>query len=165
MWIHTQVFSLQMTHHNVGALVVVKPGEQKSIAGIITERGNFDQPQVLIVRICVTRFNWFIPKTDTSIKWQIVICYRIMKLCCFGVQLEPKHRSNGAVWLCLILFPMNIAFRTTFFFCVIHECWCRLSQENHSPRKIIQVNKSWGYYDWRGIKYRIKNYTPVAGCS
>lgn len=28
-----------MTQHNVGALVVVKPGEQKSIAGIITERG------------------------------------------------------------------------------------------------------------------------------
>lgn len=28
-----------MTHHNVGALVVVKPGEQNSIAGIITERG------------------------------------------------------------------------------------------------------------------------------
>ncbi|KAJ6958856.1 CBS domain-containing protein CBSX3 [Populus alba x Populus x berolinensis] len=28
-----------MTHHNVGALVVVKHGEQKSIAGIITERG------------------------------------------------------------------------------------------------------------------------------
>ncbi|XP_059659929.1 CBS domain-containing protein CBSX3, mitochondrial-like [Cornus florida] len=27
-----------MTQHNVGALVVVKPGEQKSIAGIITER-------------------------------------------------------------------------------------------------------------------------------
>ncbi|XP_047310822.1 CBS domain-containing protein CBSX3, mitochondrial [Impatiens glandulifera] len=27
-----------MTHHNVGALVVVKPGEEKSIAGIITER-------------------------------------------------------------------------------------------------------------------------------
>ncbi|KAG6742296.1 hypothetical protein POTOM_053166 [Populus tomentosa] len=27
-----------MTHHNVGALVVVKHGEQKSIAGIITER-------------------------------------------------------------------------------------------------------------------------------
>jgi len=27
-----------MTHHNVGALVVVKPGEQKSVAGIITER-------------------------------------------------------------------------------------------------------------------------------
>ncbi|OAY23967.1 CBS domain-containing protein CBSX3, mitochondrial [Manihot esculenta] len=27
-----------MTHHNVGALVVVKPGEQKSLAGIITER-------------------------------------------------------------------------------------------------------------------------------
>ncbi|XP_010251493.1 PREDICTED: CBS domain-containing protein CBSX3, mitochondrial-like [Nelumbo nucifera] len=27
-----------MTHNNVGALVVVKPGEQKSIAGIITER-------------------------------------------------------------------------------------------------------------------------------
>jgi hypothetical protein len=32
-------FPLQMTHNNVGALVVVKPGEQKSIAGIITERG------------------------------------------------------------------------------------------------------------------------------
>ncbi|KAL4203065.1 hypothetical protein AMTRI_Chr02g266690 [Amborella trichopoda] len=30
-----------MTQHNVGALVVVKPGEQKSIAGIITERGYF----------------------------------------------------------------------------------------------------------------------------
>lgn len=28
-----------MTQHNVGALVVVKPGENKSIAGIITERG------------------------------------------------------------------------------------------------------------------------------
>ncbi|KAK8519760.1 hypothetical protein V6N12_003735 [Hibiscus sabdariffa] len=27
-----------MTQHNVGALVVVKPGEQKTIAGIITER-------------------------------------------------------------------------------------------------------------------------------
>ncbi|XP_010541560.1 PREDICTED: CBS domain-containing protein CBSX3, mitochondrial [Tarenaya hassleriana] len=27
-----------MTQHNVGALVVVKPGEQQSIAGIITER-------------------------------------------------------------------------------------------------------------------------------
>ncbi|KAG6680755.1 hypothetical protein I3842_13G058900 [Carya illinoinensis] len=27
-----------MTQHNVGALVVIKPGEQKSIAGIITER-------------------------------------------------------------------------------------------------------------------------------
>ncbi|CAN1290489.1 CBS domain-containing protein CBSX3, mitochondrial [Linum perenne] len=27
-----------MTQHNVGSLVVVKPGEQKSIAGIITER-------------------------------------------------------------------------------------------------------------------------------
>ncbi|KAJ4955443.1 hypothetical protein NE237_012226 [Protea cynaroides] len=27
-----------MTQHNVGALVVLKPGEQKSIAGIITER-------------------------------------------------------------------------------------------------------------------------------
>lgn len=30
---------MQMTQNNVGALVVVKPGEQKSIAGIITERG------------------------------------------------------------------------------------------------------------------------------
>ncbi|CAN1160369.1 hypothetical protein LINPERHAP2_LOCUS23272, partial [Linum perenne] len=29
----------KMTQHNVGALVVAKPGEQKSIAGIITERG------------------------------------------------------------------------------------------------------------------------------
>ncbi|MFX9846591.1 CBS domain-containing protein, partial [Acinetobacter baumannii] len=27
-----------MTQHNVGALVVVKPGEQKNVAGIITER-------------------------------------------------------------------------------------------------------------------------------
>ncbi|CAN1186565.1 hypothetical protein LINPERHAP2_LOCUS38182 [Linum perenne] len=30
---------LQMTQHNVGALVVVKPGEQKVNGGIITERG------------------------------------------------------------------------------------------------------------------------------
>lgn len=29
-----------MTQNNVGALVVVKPGEVKSLAGIITERGN-----------------------------------------------------------------------------------------------------------------------------
>lgn len=28
-----------MTQHNVGALVVVKPGEQNAVAGIITERG------------------------------------------------------------------------------------------------------------------------------
>ncbi|CAN1296414.1 CBS domain-containing protein CBSX3, mitochondrial [Linum perenne] len=34
--VHDAVHS--MTQHNVGALVVVKPGEQKSIAGIITER-------------------------------------------------------------------------------------------------------------------------------
>ncbi|CAN1296413.1 CBS domain-containing protein CBSX3, mitochondrial [Linum perenne] len=36
--VHDAVHS--MTQHNVGALVVVKPGEQKSIAGIITEREN-----------------------------------------------------------------------------------------------------------------------------
>ena len=28
-----------MTQHNVGALVVLKPGQDKSIAGIVTERG------------------------------------------------------------------------------------------------------------------------------
>lgn len=28
-----------MTEHNVGALVVVKPGDEKIVAGIITERG------------------------------------------------------------------------------------------------------------------------------
>ncbi|CAN1797826.1 hypothetical protein LINPERHAP1_LOCUS21437 [Linum perenne] len=31
---------VRMTRHNVGALVVVKPGEQKSIAGIIIERAS-----------------------------------------------------------------------------------------------------------------------------
>ena len=31
-----------MTQHNVGALVVVKPGEQQSLAGIITERGKIN---------------------------------------------------------------------------------------------------------------------------
>lgn len=36
-----ELFPMQMTQHNVGALVVVKPGEQKSIAGIITERGTW----------------------------------------------------------------------------------------------------------------------------
>ncbi|XP_042404005.1 CBS domain-containing protein CBSX3, mitochondrial-like [Zingiber officinale] len=30
-----------MTQHNVGALVVVRPGEEKAIAGIVTERGNW----------------------------------------------------------------------------------------------------------------------------
>jgi hypothetical protein len=30
-----------MTSHNVGALLVVKPGEAKALAGIITERGEF----------------------------------------------------------------------------------------------------------------------------
>jgi hypothetical protein len=34
------VFLMQMTQHNVGALVVVKPGQDKEIAGIVTERGN-----------------------------------------------------------------------------------------------------------------------------
>jgi len=29
-----------MTQHNVGALVVVKPGQEKSLAGIVTERGS-----------------------------------------------------------------------------------------------------------------------------
>lgn len=30
---------LQMAQNNVGSLVVLKPGEQQYIAGIITERG------------------------------------------------------------------------------------------------------------------------------
>lgn len=38
---------LQMTQHNVGALVVVKPGQNKSIAGIVTERGD-EQISVLL---------------------------------------------------------------------------------------------------------------------
>ena len=29
----------QMTQHNVGALLVVKPSEKDAIAGIVTERG------------------------------------------------------------------------------------------------------------------------------
>lgn len=37
----------QMTQHNVGALVVVKPGQDKSIAGIVTERGE------LLSKLCV----------------------------------------------------------------------------------------------------------------
>jgi len=36
-----------MTQHNVGALVVVKPGQNKSIAGIVTERGD-EQISVLL---------------------------------------------------------------------------------------------------------------------
>jgi hypothetical protein len=36
---------LQMTSHNVGALLVVKPGEAKALAGIITERGEFLESQ------------------------------------------------------------------------------------------------------------------------
>lgn len=30
---------LQMAQHNIGSLVVLKPGEQQHIAGIFTERG------------------------------------------------------------------------------------------------------------------------------
>lgn len=46
----------QMTQHNVGALVVVKPGEDKAIAGIVTERGShysthyFDSGELLLVQ-------------------------------------------------------------------------------------------------------------------
>lgn len=32
--------TLQMAQHNIGSLVVLKPGEQQHIAGIFTERGN-----------------------------------------------------------------------------------------------------------------------------
>jgi predicted transcriptional regulator len=32
----------QMTEHNVGALVVVKPGDEKVVAGIVTERGTLN---------------------------------------------------------------------------------------------------------------------------
>lgn len=35
-----------MTQHNVGALVVVKPGEQQALAGIITERGKIRSDQL-----------------------------------------------------------------------------------------------------------------------
>jgi hypothetical protein len=38
-----------MTQHNVGALVVVKPGQDKSIAGIVTERGK------LLSKLCVMK--------------------------------------------------------------------------------------------------------------
>ncbi|RVW56388.1 CBS domain-containing protein CBSX3, mitochondrial [Vitis vinifera] len=57
-----------MTHHNVGALVVVKPGEQKSIAGIITERG----------------------------KWRIPLFTFLGGLC--GVQLKWHLRFNDFLW-------------------------------------------------------------------
>lgn len=33
-------FNLQMTQHNIGALVVIKPEDEKLLAGIVTERGN-----------------------------------------------------------------------------------------------------------------------------
>ncbi|RWV90052.1 hypothetical protein GW17_00047771 [Ensete ventricosum] len=45
-----------MTQHNVGALVVVKPGEEKAIAGIVTERGShysthyFDGGELLLAQ-------------------------------------------------------------------------------------------------------------------
>lgn len=43
-----------MTQHNVGALVVVKPEEEKAIAGIITERGaQSAQFRSLLLFVCV----------------------------------------------------------------------------------------------------------------
>ncbi|PIN14652.1 hypothetical protein CDL12_12718 [Handroanthus impetiginosus] len=46
-----------MTQHNVGALVVVKPGEQRSIAGIITERGSsLYTPKLLTFWIFIVLF-------------------------------------------------------------------------------------------------------------
>lgn len=54
----------QMTQHNVGALVVVKPGEQQSLAGIITERGKKN----LIVResFCFVSFDMCDPFPSVS---------------------------------------------------------------------------------------------------
>ena len=54
----------QMTHHNVGALVVVKPGEQKSIAGIITERGKWRIP--LFTFLVYAWHIWYIWTTIVS---------------------------------------------------------------------------------------------------
>jgi len=48
-----------MTQHNVGALVVVKPGEQQALAGIITERGmiSSDQQGRKVFVVCVIHFD------------------------------------------------------------------------------------------------------------
>lgn len=83
-----------MTQHNVGALVVVKPGagEHKSIAGIITERGNIIENYI---------FEWK------------------LKIMCLCARFDD--------------------FMTLYF--------SRLSEENHCPRKVIQVDQSWGYHD------------------
>lgn len=43
-----------MTQHNVGALVVVKPGEQQALAGIITERGKIRSDQLGKFFFCVS---------------------------------------------------------------------------------------------------------------
>ncbi|KAG6401334.1 hypothetical protein SASPL_138187 [Salvia splendens] len=47
-----------MTQHNVGALVVVKPGEQNSIAGIITERGASLRTNEFRLQSCTFRLKY-----------------------------------------------------------------------------------------------------------
>jgi hypothetical protein len=47
-----------MTSHNVGALLVVKPGEAKALAGIITERGEFLESQYQT--LCEFTFHWLV---------------------------------------------------------------------------------------------------------
>lgn len=39
-----------MTEHNVGALVVVKPGDEKIVAGIVTERGTSNFLNILVIK-------------------------------------------------------------------------------------------------------------------
>lgn len=65
-----------MTQHNVGALVVVKPGEQQALAGIITERGKIRSDQqgkfffFVCLLICVIHFRHYdffrLPTEDHS---------------------------------------------------------------------------------------------------
>lgn len=53
-----------MTQHNVGALVVVKPGADKAIAGIITERGNQFTLMIVAGESCI--HNNFLRKQTMS---------------------------------------------------------------------------------------------------
>lgn len=48
--------NLQMTQHNVGALVVLKPGDDMLLAGIVTERGNLPSGGALTTVVLIIQY-------------------------------------------------------------------------------------------------------------
>ncbi|XP_022866963.1 CBS domain-containing protein CBSX3, mitochondrial-like, partial [Olea europaea var. sylvestris] len=79
-----------MTQHNVGALVVVKPGEQKSIAGIITER---DYLRKIIVQGRSSKSTKVgdIMTEEVYFQWKFL---KIFYFHCRNLVLCVRHRSE-----------------------------------------------------------------------